>query len=76
MVMQLGMSEKLGHLVYGKRHENIFLGRDLHEEKNYSNETAMLIDEEVKRIVDECYQKARDTLLKYKSKLKLLAETL
>ncbi|MEE9499956.1 MAG: cell division protein FtsH, partial [Candidatus Omnitrophota bacterium] len=76
MVTQFGMSEKLGHLTYGKRHTEIFLGRDIHEEKNYSNETAMIIDQEVKRIIDECYEKAKQTLLKHKSKLKLLADTL
>ena len=76
MVTQYGMSERLGHLTYGKRHEQIFLGRDLHEEKNYSDETARIIDQEVKRIVDEAYEEARKTLLKYKNKLTLLADTL
>ena len=76
MVTQFGMSEKLGHLTYGKRHEQIFLGRDIHEEKNYSDETALLIDQEIKGIVDECYAEAKETLLKHKDKLKLLAETL
>jgi cell division protease FtsH len=76
MVTQFGMSGKLGHVTYGKRYENIFLGRDIHEEKNYSDETAMLIDQEVKRIVDECYEKAKETLMKYRDKLALLADTL
>jgi len=76
MVTQFGMSEEMGHLTYGKRHEQIFLGRDIHEEKNYSDETAKLIDEEVKKIIDDCYQKAKDTLLQYKDKLKLLAQAL
>ena len=76
MVTQFGMSGKLGHLTYGKRHEQIFLGRDIHEEKNYSDETAMVIDQEVKNILDDCYRTAKETLLKYKDKLKTLAETL
>ena len=76
MVMQLGMSEKMGHLTYGKSHEQIFLGRDIHEEKNYSDQTAMIIDEEVKHIIDECYDVAKVTLTKYKAKLKLFAERL
>ncbi len=76
MVAQFGMSGKLGHITYGKKYENIFLGRDIHEEKNYSDETAMVIDQEIKRIVDECYEKARQILTKYRSKLKLLADTL
>ena len=76
MVTQFGMSEKLGHLTYGKRHEQIFLGRDIHEERNYSDETAMFIDQEVKRIIDECYFKAKEILIKHKSKLSLLADAL
>ena len=76
MVTQFGMSEKLGHLTYGKRHEQIFLGRDIHEERNYGDDTATLIDQEVKSIVDGCYETAKTTLLKYKSKLTLLAKTL
>jgi len=76
MVTQFGMSEKLGHLTYGKRHEQIFLGRDIHEEKNYSDETAKIIDTEIKGIVDGCYETAKNALLKNKSKLKLLAEAL
>jgi len=76
MVTQFGMSGKLGHITYGKRHENIFLGRDIHEERNYSDETARLIDQEIKCIVDECYAKAKETLVGYKAKLKLFAETL
>jgi len=76
MVTQYGMSDKLGHLTYGIRHEQIFLGRDIHEEKNYSDETARLIDEEVKRIVDESYKKAKKILTERKDKLILLAERL
>ena len=76
MVTQLGMSEKLGHITYGLRHHNIFLGRDIHEEKNYSDETARLIDEEVKRIVGECYEKAKGELLSREKELKLLTEKL
>ncbi len=75
MVMQFGMSD-LGHLTYGKRHDQIFLGRDLMDEKNYSEDTAKLIDEEVKKIVDACFDEAQDTLLKNKDKLTLLANTL
>ncbi|MBN1354501.1 MAG: ATP-dependent zinc metalloprotease FtsH [Candidatus Omnitrophica bacterium] len=76
MITQFGMSERLGHLTYGKRHEQIFLGRDLHEEKNYSDETAMLIDQEVKRLVDECYSKAMKTLARHRHELRALTEML
>jgi len=76
MVTQFGMSEKLGNLTYGKRHEQIFLGRDIHEEKNYSDDTAMIIDQEVKRIIDDCYRRAKEMLLSHKENLKRLAEAL
>ncbi|MDP2913470.1 MAG: ATP-dependent zinc metalloprotease FtsH, partial [Candidatus Omnitrophota bacterium] len=76
MVTQFGMSEKLGTLTYGRRHAEIFLGRDILEEKNYSDETAKIIDDEVKDIVDRCYEDAKSALSKYKSKLDLLAEAL
>jgi len=76
MVMQFGMSEKLGNITLGKREGLIFLGRDLMEEKNYSNETARLIDEEIKNIVDEAYAKAKTLLQQNLDKLKLLSSTL
>ncbi|MBI4974330.1 MAG: ATP-dependent metallopeptidase FtsH/Yme1/Tma family protein [Candidatus Omnitrophica bacterium] len=76
MVTRFGMSEKLGHLTFGHRHEQIFLGRDIMEERNYSDQTALLIDQEVRRIIDDCYTKAKDELIKHKDKLKLLAERL
>ena len=76
MVMRFGMSEKLGHLTFGRREEQVFLGRDIIEEQNYSNETAQMIDQEVRNIVDGCYIKAKEELLKNKDRLKTLAEKL
>ena len=76
MVTRFGMSEKLGHLIFGKSHEQVFLGRDLAEEKDYSEDTAKLIDQEIKKIVDECYQQTKKVLMEHKDKLKLLAVTL
>ncbi|PIU41519.1 MAG: cell division protein FtsH [Candidatus Omnitrophica bacterium CG07_land_8_20_14_0_80_42_15] len=76
MVTKFGMSEKLGSLTYGKRDEQIFLGRDLFEERNYSEETARLIDQEVKSMVDYCYKIAKDKLTEHKEELKKLAEVL
>jgi len=76
MITEFGMSDKLGNMAFGKRQEQIFLGRDLYEEKNYSDQTALLIDQEEKRIVDECYDRAKQTLLDNKDKLKALAEKL
>jgi cell division protease FtsH len=73
MVTQYGMSERLGHLTVGKRHSQIFLGRDIAEERNYSEETAKVIDEEVKKIVDHCYAVAKSKLSGNKDKLDLLA---
>ena len=76
MVCEFGMSEKLGHLTFGRRQEQIFLGRDIIEERNYSDQTALIIDQEVKKIVDEAFDRAREELIKHKEKLKLLAERL
>ncbi len=76
MVTEFGMSDKLGHITLGKRQEQIFLGRDILEERNYSDQTALIIDQEVKRIVDECYARAKETLAQNKDKLKRLSETL
>lgn len=76
MVTRYGMSEKLGHLTFGRPHEQIFLGRDITEEKDYSEETARVIDREVRKIVDECYVQAKELLKKNEKKLSLLAEAL
>ncbi|NQU74242.1 MAG: ATP-dependent zinc metalloprotease FtsH [Candidatus Omnitrophica bacterium] len=76
MVCEFGMSEKLGHLTFGRRQEQVFLGRDIGEEKNYSDQTALVIDQEIRKIVDEAYDRAKGELLKNKEKLILLAKTL
>jgi cell division protease FtsH len=73
MVCEFGMSDELGHLTFGKRHHQVFLGRDIAEERNYSEQTAQEIDKEVRRIVDECYARAKATLLKNKENLDKLA---
>ncbi len=76
MVCEFGMSGRLGTLTYGKRERQMFLGRDLFEERNYSEQTAVLIDEEVRKLVDSCYDRARQTLIANRDKLDLLANTL
>jgi len=76
MVTQYGMSDKLGPMTFGKREELIFLGREIAEHRNYSDETAEQIDEEVKRIVDAAYARARDIQTTHKSKLVELARRL
>jgi cell division protease FtsH len=76
MVTLYGMSEKLGHLTVGRRHTQVFLGRDITEERNYSEDTARVIDAEVKKIVDSCYELAKQKLLENQAKLDLLANKL
>jgi cell division protease FtsH len=58
MVCEFGMSENLGPLTLGRRNGPVFLGRDFHEERNYSEEVAAKIDVEIRNIVDACYDKA------------------
>jgi cell division protease FtsH len=76
MVCQFGMSDNLGHLTFGRREGLIFLGRDLAEERNYSEETAKKIDDEIHKIIDECFQRSKTLLVENKEKLNLLAKTL
>jgi cell division protease FtsH len=76
MVTQFGMSEKLGHMTLGKREGLVFLGRDIVEERNYSEATAKLIDEEVKSIVDAAYRRALEVLSGEIDKLKKLSAAL
>ena len=76
MVCQLGMSDRLGNLTFGKREQQIFLGRDWMHERDYSEQTAIMIDEEVRRIVDEAYRDARAILEKNREKLDLLSQKL
>jgi cell division protease FtsH len=76
MVTEYGMSEKLGPMSFGKRHGPIFLGRDLVESRNYSEEVAYEIDQEVRRIIDECYTRARSTLEAHRDKLERIARAL
>jgi cell division protease FtsH len=70
------MSDRLGHLTFGRREGPVFLGRDIVEERNYSEQTAVVIDEEIRRIIDECYARAKDILTTHKDELKKLAEAL
>ncbi len=76
MVCEFGMSEKLGHLTFGHRQQQVFLGRDIMEEKNYSEHTAVMIDQEVRKIIDGCYAEASSLLEKNRERLKMLAEAL
>lgn len=76
MVRAYGMSDKLGPLTFGKENELIFLGKELGEERNYSEKTADLIDAEVKKIVESCYEKAKKVIKAQNKVTQLIAETL
>src|SRR5437868_10423780 len=69
MVCEYGMSEKLGTLALGRRSHNPFLGRDFSDERNYSEDIARQIDEEVRAIVDRCHQRATETLIMHRDQL-------
>jgi cell division protease FtsH len=76
MVRAYGMSDKLGPLTFGKENELIFLGKELGEERNYSEKTADLIDAEVKKIIENCYEKAKRVIKAQNKVTQLIAETL
>ncbi len=69
MVTKYGMSERLGTLAIGHRRDNPFLGRDLYEERDYSEEVARMVDEEVRAIVDRCHMRATEILNEKRSQL-------
>ncbi|GMA50508.1 ATP-dependent zinc metalloprotease FtsH [Alicyclobacillus contaminans] len=78
MVTEYGMSEKLGPMQFGNRQGSgqVFLGRDLSVEPNYSDQVAYQIDEEMKRIVEECHEITRKVLMEHRDKLDKLANVL
>ncbi len=76
MVTRLGMSEELGPMVYGQKEELIFLGREISEQRDYSEEVAEKIDREVQMLVNTAYQKAKSVLLEYRDKLDTVAQRL
>ncbi len=77
MVMEYGMSEELGPLTFGRRHEDlVFLGRDIARDRNYSEEVAGLIDKEVRRLVERGHQRAREILQEHWDKVQRLVGAL
>jgi cell division protease FtsH len=76
MVCEWGMSPLLGPLSFGQREEQIFLGREINRHKDYSEKTAEAIDAEVRRIIDESYQRAREILEEHREILQTLATEL
>jgi len=76
MVMQWGMSEKLGNVLYGDSQEYVFLGRDMMRTKDYSEQTAQEIDGEVKRIIEEANNTAKQLITANRDKLEIVANAL
>ena len=76
MVMRFGMSESLGPLTFGQREELVFLGREIGEQRDYSEAVAQEIDQEVRRIIDRAYQRATGVLTTYRDKLEAVARRL
>ncbi|MBF6604190.1 MAG: ATP-dependent zinc metalloprotease FtsH [Candidatus Limnocylindrales bacterium] len=76
MVTEFGMSDKLGPLSFGKRDELVFLGREIGEQRNYSDDVAKTIDDEVRAIIDRAYDRAMEVLVTHRDRLQTLAEKL
>jgi cell division protease FtsH len=76
MVTRLGMSDALGPMVYGQKEELIFLGREIAEQRDYSEAVAEQIDQEVRKLVAEAYEKAKNILTQYSDKLDAVATRL
>jgi cell division protease FtsH len=76
MVCEWGMSEKLGMVEYGEHEDYVFLGRELTRNRDYSEATAEEIDREVRRLLDDAYQTAKQTLIANRDKLGAIAKAL
>jgi len=76
MVTRYGMSERLGPMVWGQKEELVFLGREIGEQRDYSEKVAQEIDEEVRRIINTAYERAKEVLLANKERLIAIAEAL
>ena len=76
MVTRLGMSSELGPMVYGQKDELVFLGREIGEQRDYSEAVAEKIDQEVQKLVNEAYAKSKKVLVKYRDKLDAVANRL
>lgn len=76
MVMEYGMSEKIGPLQFGNSNGQVFLGRDMQSDQNYSDAIAYEIDQEIQHFIQTCYNRAKQILTENRSKLELVAKTL
>ena len=73
MVTEYGMSKTLGPLAFCHKEELIFLGREINEQRNYSDEVAFEIDKEIRQLIDDAYQRAKDVLTQHQDKLEAIA---
>jgi cell division protease FtsH len=76
MVCEWGMSDKMGMVEYGEHEDYVFLGRDISRARDYSEATAEEIDREVKRLLDDAYQAAKNIILSHRDKLEVIAKSL
>lgn len=76
MVMEYGMSDKIGPLQFGSSQGQVFLGRDMQSEQNYSDAIAYEIDQEIQHFIQSCYERAKQILTENRDKLELVAKTL
>lgn len=76
MITEFGMSQKLGPRTFGKREEMVFLGKEIHEQQNYSDKFAQEIDEEIEQLVKEAYSKAVQIMTENRDRLKYVADYL
>lgn len=76
MVTEFGMSQRLGPMTFGKRHDHIFLGREFGHERDYGEQIATIIDEEVKRIINEQYEKVTNLLKQHRPHMDAIVKVL
>jgi cell division protease FtsH len=76
MICQWGMSDRLGMVQYGSDHDQLFMGRDMMQRKDYSEFTAQEIDTEVKRIINEAYDRSKALIETHRDKLEIIANAL
>ncbi|MFM6405863.1 MAG: cell division protein FtsH, partial [Microcystis sp.] len=76
MVTRFGMSDRLGPVALGRQNGNVFLGRDIASDRDFSDETAAAIDEEVRNLVEQAYRRAKEVLVNNRAILDQLAQML
>jgi cell division protease FtsH len=76
MITRFGMSERLGPVALGRQNGNVFMGRDIASDRDFSDSTASAIDDEVKKLVDQAYQRAKQVLVENRAVLDKLADML